>query len=61
MKSVDRAIHKVKEKISQAGNESVTELQTNLKCVSSQMFWLLFFKCNVSLLEVVLFSLIWTE
>jgi len=34
MKSIDRAISKVEEKISQAaGGESTTELQQNLKCV----------------------------
>jgi len=33
MKSIDRAIHSVEEKISQAGSETVTELQANLKCV----------------------------
>jgi len=34
MKSIDRAIHKVEEMISQAGNEAVMELQANLKYVS---------------------------
>jgi len=34
MKSIDRAIHKVQEKISQAGSESMKELQANLRCVS---------------------------
>jgi len=33
MKSVDRAIHTVEEKISQSDGRSTVELQDNLKCV----------------------------
>jgi len=33
MKSIDRAIFKVEEKLSQGGGELTNELQANLKCV----------------------------